>query len=550
METAPRPQSQPKSGKSNLKLAAGLVVLAALFGIGLAPKVKNDETLKERVNAASSAEPSVEVVAPKLAAADSLLLPGTIQAIASAAVQARTSGYIEKVYVDIGSHVKAGQVLADIQSPDVDQQYAQAQSDTAKSRATVGQSMADVARLRAGVAQSQADLVRQEAGIYAAKAALAGTRSKYEQAKSAESSAEAKLAQAKAQEQAQEATLAQYQAQYDLAVSTEKRYRGLLAEGFVAQQDYDTALAGLKSAKATLDATRAGVQSAKSVVNSAAQDVAASKSAVESASSDTEAAKANVRASQASYNSSAAVVEAARESVEAGASTVDANRAAVGSSEANARLYGVLRNFQHVVAPFDGVITSRNVDEGALVTPGTISSNTTGSAPNTGLFGIARTDSFRIYLSVPQSSFRWVQAGDRIQVLVRELPNDKFIGTVYRTAGAIDQTTRTMLVEIRLPNENNKLVPGMYAQVKIDPPADAKAIRVPSGALQIDASGTRVIVVDADGTIHYKKVVLGKDYGTEVEVLSGISLTDRLANNPPDGLADGEKVEVVTGSGN
>jgi RND family efflux transporter MFP subunit len=548
METTHRPEISPKPGKGNLGLIGGVVLIAVLFAVGLVPKLHAQDKLDKQAAAVASAIPEVEIVPARLASSSDIELPGSIEAISDISIQARTSGYISKLYVDIGSHVKAGQVLADIQSPDVDQQLAQADADTAKSRATVGQSQADVARLQAGVSQSMADLSRQRASIKQAQAALAGTKAKYQVAKSGEASSEASLAQAEQGIAIQKANLAQAQAQLEFAVSTEKRYRNLLQKGFVAQQDYDQAASGLKTAAATVDAVKANISASEANVRAAQQAVQSAKSLVESAESDTEAAAANVSASQAAYQSQQQTIAANKAGVQAGISTVQANVAAVSSSEANARRYSVLSGFDHVVAPFDGVITARNVDLGSLVNPGTAVSTTSSATQAVGLFGIARSDVLRIFVNLPQSVFRWAKTGTKANVFVREAPSQKFVGTVYQAAGALNESTRTLLTEIRLPNPKGVLLPGMYAQVQISPPSESKTIRVPSSVLLSDSQGNRIVVVDGENIAHYVHVVLGKDYGTEIEVVSGIKPTDRLIANPTDDVKDGEKVKVVLGA--
>jgi membrane fusion protein (multidrug efflux system) len=133
-------------------------------------------------------------------------------------------------------------------------------------------------------------------------------------------------------------------------------------------------------------------------------------------------------------------------------------------------------------------------------------------------------------------------------VLIREVPNQKFIGTIFQAAGALNQNTRTLLTEIRLPNPKGTLLPGMFAEVDISPPAQAKVLRVPSNVLLIDSHGTRVVVVDSQNHAHYVPVVLGRDYGTEIEIVSGITATDQLVSDPTDDIKDGGEVKVTSGA--
>ena len=545
METT-HPIPSPRPGGSAVKIFGGLVLLAVLFLVGFLPKLHNDAKLTARAKESSTELPEVELASPRMAAADPILLPGSIEALTAATVQARTSGYVSKIYADIGAHVKAGQVLADIQSPDVDQQAAQANADTAKSRATVGQSQADVARSRAGVAQTESDLIRQEATIKQAQAGVAGAQARLAEAKASQAQADAKLATARQAVDVQKANLAQAQAQYDLAEATEKRYAGLLKEGFVAQQDYDQAAAAKKTSAANVQAVKANLQASNSDVQAAQQAVAASAAATRSSQSDIDAAQSNVRAAKATYESMKSTVDAAKAGVDASRANVTANQAAVTSSEANARRYAVLSAFQHVIAPFDGVITARNVDIGSLVSPGQTSTATSGgTTPTAGLFGIAREDTLRIFVNVPQSDFQSVRPGTTAKVYVRELPKQKFDGQVFQLAGALDSGTRTLRTEVRLANPKNILLPGMYAQVEISPAEKRSSLRVPANTLMIDAKGNRIAIVDADDRVHFRTVEFGKDYGSEIEVLNGIGPDDRLIANPSDELAEGGKVRIA-----
>lgn len=532
---------------NNVALAGGALFLVILFGIGLVPKLHAQDKLQADAAATAAEVPGVVIAHGRMAMPDDLHLPGNIEAFADTPIQARTSGYVKNFYVDIGSHVKAGQLLADIQSPDVDQELAQAEADTAKSVATVAQSQADVARLRAGVSQSVADLSRQRANIKQAQAALDGVKARYESAKSQEESAEAALAQSEQGVALQRANLAQANAQYELARTTERRYRDLLAKGFVAQQDYDQSYSGLKTAAASVEAVKAQIAASEAGVRASQQGVVSAKALVVSAQSDMEAARANVVAARASYTSQEQTVVAARENVRAGISNVTANSAAVKSSAANAQRYSVLTGFEHVVAPFDGVITARNVDIGSLVNPGTAPTTDSSATQNAGLFGLARSDVLRIYISVPQSAFQWARNGTKATVTVRELPKQKFTGTVYQVAGGLNENTRTLLTEIRLPNPKGLLLPGMFADVDISPPSQAKSLRVPSNVIVIDSKGTRVVVVDDQNHAHYVPVTLGRDYGTEIEVLTGLKPTDRMISDPSDDVKDGGPVSIVSG---
>jgi RND family efflux transporter MFP subunit len=399
--------------------------------------------------------------------------------------------------------------------------------------------------MQAGVIQVEADISHQEAGIAQTQAALESARSRKAQAEADLSQAKAKVLQAAQQILVQKAALNQAEAQFALSSANVKRYAGLLQQGFVAQEDYDQAEATFQTNSASIDSAKASIEAAQADKRAAEEVVHSNEALVKAAASDELSAIANVRAARAMLASSQANLAAAKSSVNASRATVQANVAAVGSSVANENRYQVLRSFDHVVAPFDGIITARNVDVGSLLSPGGSSGTDASNAtPTTGLFGIARVDTLRIYVNVPQSDYQWARNGTEVKVSIRELPDQKFTGVVHESAGALDTATRTLLTEIRLPNRNGLLLPGMYATATFSG-ADEKKIRVPSNTLIVDAKGTRVAVVDADNKIHFKQVVLGRDYGTEAEVVSGVSATDRLVSNPTDDLQEGHAVQVL-----
>jgi len=211
------------------------------------------------------------------------------------------------------------------------------------------------------------------------------------------------------------------------------------------------------------------------------------------------------------------------------------------AADANVGRLEKLRGFNRVVAPFDGVVTRRNVDVGDLVNAG---NGGTGQA----LFAVAQVDPLRLYVYVPQIYARQIKIGDAVTVTLAERVGQQFQGTIARTARAIDAGTRTMQVEIRVPNPTGALIAGSYVQVMLPINVDAKALVVPTNVLLFRPEGTRVAVVDAAGRVHLTSVKLGTDFGTSVEVLSGLNATDRLVLNPADSLADGDVVTLPASS--
>jgi len=208
------------------------------------------------------------------------------------------------------------------------------------------------------------------------------------------------------------------------------------------------------------------------------------------------------------------------------------------AAEANVGRLRQLLGFNQVVAPFDGVVTRRNIDVGDLVNAG---NGGTGQA----LFAVAQVDPLRLYVYVPQVYAHQIKIGDAVKVTLAERAGAEYTGSIARTAGAIDTASRTMQVEIRVPNPGGALIAGSYVQVTLPINVDAEALVVPTNVLLFRPDGTRVALVDAGGRVNLRLVKLGTDFGTRVEVLSGLKPTDRVVENPADSLADGDVVTLA-----
>ena len=322
-------------------------------------------------------------------------LPGTTSAFTQANIFARASGYIDKRNVDIGDHVKEGQLLAQITAPELDHQIAQAE-------ATLGQT---------------------------------------------------------------QATLRQNQANADLANVTWQRDKPLVDKGWVTRQQGDVDRLGLQAQQATV-----GV------------------------------AQSNIAAQQAQLS--------------------------------------VLRqqkDYQSVVAPFDGVITQRNIDVGSLVQADATS--------GTFMFTIMQDNVIRIQVYVPQDQAFGLAPGVEADVRVPEIPDRTFPGKVTRLADALSSGTRTLLTEIDVPNPDEELSPGVYCTVELHIPRKVPSLIVPSEAIVFNADGLRVAVIE-NGTAHFYKVTVTRDFGTSVEVSDGVKAGDQVILNPPVDLADGSKVQA------
>jgi RND family efflux transporter MFP subunit len=211
--------------------------------------------------------------------------------------------------------------------------------------------------------------------------------------------------------------------------------------------------------------------------------------------------------------------------------------ATLAAADANVGRLQKLQGFNQVVAPFDGVVTRRNIDVGDLVNAG---NGGTGQA----LFAVAQVDPLRLYVFVPQAYASQIKIGDAVTVTLAERLSEQYRGAVARTARAIDAATRTMQVEIRVPNPTGTLIAGSYVQVVLPINVDAQALVVPTNVLLFRPEGTSVASVDADGRVHLALVQLGTDFGTSVEVLRGLKAGDRIVQNPADSLADGDVVTL------
>jgi RND family efflux transporter MFP subunit len=361
-------------------LAAVLLALLALgAGRTLVARASNAKALDAAVQEQS--RQYVQVAQPQRGAARSLALPGTLQGHVQAPIAARASGYLKRWTRDIGSPVAKGELLAEIETPEIDQQLTQA---------------------IAARAQSESSL--------------------------------------------------------NLARSTVARWQALRAKDVVSQQELDERQSAVAQGEANLAA-----------------------------------------------------------------------------AEANVARLRQLDDFRQVTAPFAGIITRRNIDVGDLIDAGA-------ARP---LFVLTQTDPLRVYLNVPQAYAHFVKPGQEVVVTQAELPGRSFAGQIARTAAAIDAASRTMQVEVTLPNRDGALLPGAYVPATL-PMAAASTLIVPSNALIFRAEGTRVGVVDAESRVTLRPITLGRNFGDSIEVLDGLGESDRVVLNPADSLADGDQVVVAT----
>ena len=360
------------------------VVVVAIVISGILPRIHARAALDKET--AEMAIPTVSVIRPKHGApAQEVVLPANVQAYIDAPIYARTNGYLKHWYADIGAHVKAGQLLADIETPEVDQQ----------------------------LRQSRADLATAEANLH-------------------------------------------------LSEITATRYADLLKTDSVSKQDADNA----------------------------AGDFAAKQATVQSA-------------------------------------------------QANVRRLEELQAFEKIYAPFDGVITARNTDIGAL-----IDSGSSGGA-RTELFHIAQPDKLRVYVNVPEAYSQAAKPGLTADLALAEFPGRLFPGTLVRTAESIDQSTRTLLVEIRVGNPTGTLLSGAYAEVHLKLPTATSAFILPVNTLLFRSEGLRVAAITDGRHAELRPITLGHDFGSEVEVVAGLTGDESIVINPPDSIVSGQEVRIA-----
>lgn len=365
------------------KLAAVAVLILLALGAGRTVMIRMSNAKALEAGTAERSKLYVKVTQPVMAgASQSLALPGTLQGYVQSPIAARASGYLKRWIKDIGSRVQAGELLAEIDAPEIDQQL------------------------------SQAIAARQQAASGLA-----------------------------------------------LATSTMERWEALRKKDAVSQQELD-----------------------------------------ERRSNDAQA------------------------------------RANLAAADANVERLRQLESFKRVVAPFSGVITRRNVDVGDLIDAG--------GGAGRALFLLTQTDPLRIYVNVPQTYAQLVKPGQAVSVTQAELRGQTFRGQIARTAAAIDTATRTMQIEVSLPNREGTLLPGAFVQVLL-PLKASQATTVATNALIFRSEGIRVAVVDAEGGIRMRPIKIGRNYGEMVEVLDGLGSADRVVLNPPDSLSEGDKVSVV-----
>ncbi len=410
VQTAKRPGRGPVIAF----FAVLFLIVAAAIAAGVLPRLSHQKGLVAAATEREHQKPVVLASAVRLAPGkETIDLPGDLQAIVESPIFARADGYLKTRSVDIGDHVKTGQIMAEIETPELDQQIAQA-------HATLAQAQASLKELNADIELSRANL--------------------------------------------------------ELARATQERWQRLADKGVVSRQDMDEKRADL------------GVK-------------------------------------QAQAERAVAALATAQETVRA--------------SEANLHRLEEMKSFARVTAPFDGVVTARNVDIGTLINAGN------GGASRE-MFRVARIQPLRIFVNVPQTYVESMRDGQPAELRVQERPGQVFPARVTNVSHSLDTNSRSMLVILETPNPGAQLYPGMYAQVRF--PSAMRSgrplLRIPADTLVIDKSGTRVAVVGPDDAIHFRAITVSQDLGSEIEVVSGLSVGELVVSNPSDAVQEGTVVEV------
>ncbi len=397
-QQTPHPPPRPPRNLRRIGLvAAAIAIIIAAFGILQRRGHETEVTQWTQ----KQAIPIVAVITPQQgASAERLVLPGTVQAWYETPIYARVNGYVKDWYFDYGAHVKKGDLLAEIDAPDLDAQLAATQAKLNSARATVK--------------------VRE--------------------------------------------------AEKQFAETTYERWRDL-PKGVVSVQEQE--------------------------------------------------------GKQADYNSAVARVNAATAEVAADQGDVDRLKA--------------LEEFKRITAPFDGVVTARETDIGALINAG----SGTGGGNGPELFRVADIHKMRIYVQVPQQLSAGIHQGLVAELNLPQYPNKTFKATVATTSNAINLSARTLLVELHADNPDGLLQPGAYASVDFELPTNPDVVRIPTSALIFREQGMEVATIAPGDKIELKPVTLGRNLGTEVEIVKGLMLADRVVNSPPDSLAAGDEVHIA-----
>ncbi len=486
-----------------------IVVLGGAIGIGAGV---GRESSTAALNGSINYSPPVPVVAVARPTRDDITrmisLPATINAYEEATLYGRTAGYVSSVKVDKGDIVKKGQVLAVISAPETADDVAQGQATCLEADAQLSTARSDVDAATAAYEAAKADFLAAQSEVAVPKRRVESARAGSDATRMQLQSAQAEVAKAKSDEAVKQKTL--------------DRYRSLRMDKSVTQQALDEVEASYQQAKSAVDAASANMQAAQAKVRSEEAMVAASEGEVT-------AAQARAFASQAHVNRAKVAIRQAESRVEVAEARLSVCK--VGLARAR-----TVAGFCRIVAPFDGAVTKRLVDRGAIVSPGTA----------TPILVVARMDRLRVYLDVPEPEVPHVKIGGHVAIEVKELPDEKIEGHIVRTAGALDPATRTLRAEVELQNSSGRLKAGMFATVTLSLERHVGVLSVPAQAIVAEKQKRYVYVLNSE-KVDKTRVVTGADDGINGEVISGLSGDEDVVVSGTGSLSDGAVVRVSRG---
>lgn len=525
-----------------------------------------------------------------------LTQPGTMQGIEETTLYARAAGYLKKILVDRGDRVRAGQLVALVESPELGHQQDQARASLRQSEAatlgvvaTRGRAQADVAQAGAGVERARADIHAAEAVVARAKADQARAEAQLPRLQAMIQEAEANVQQAAEQQAQAQAEVGRFQQQLKASQATARAAQAGLDRaqadarlqqltfnrlkaiqdkdnGLVAGQDVDIARAKVETSQSEVEAARSRVEAtrqdsavveqqveaarrgaaaagkkvdaAKSRVQAAREDVQVARGDIESARHQVKVAEAGVETAQRQVG----LVESQQRALKAQVHVVDAQIAAsrqqVQGNRSAAAAAADVTAYTRIVAPFAGIVTERLVDPGALV-----QNASANQAAARGIVRIVRDGTLRVMIPVPERDFAYIRRGQPASLAVDAYPKDIFTGTVTRFASAVDPKSRTMLTEVDIPNPGGRLRPGMYARVTLTMETHSRALSVPSEAV-MGKEDDRFIYLVQDGKAHKTPVRVGVDDGKSAEITEGLKAGSQVVVVGRDSLVDGAPVKA------
>lgn len=494
--------------------------------------------------------------------------PATLQGIEEAALYAKTAGYLKSISVDKGDRVRAGQVLAVIESPELLDQQVQARSayqqslavaqgalaSKGRAQADVVQAMSAVERARADLASTEATLPKLEAMAGEAEATVQQTVDQQAQAQADVGRWQQQWQVAQASRRAVQAALKKGEADERLQRLTYERLHAVQAKdaGLVAAQDVDVAQARMEASQSDLEAARDHIEAARGDVAAAEQQLAGARQQAAAAVAKVQATRSHAQAARADVYICQRNIEAARQQVKVAESQRRALIAQVGvaiaqvaaahmqrqGSRSGMAAATALAGYARIIAPFDGVVTERLADPGAFVQ--NAGGNVASARP---LLKVVRDQTLRVMIPVPENDVPSIQRGRPVRLAVDAYPGRSFRGTVTRYATAVDPKSRTMLTEVDIPNTNQLLRPGMYMRATLVLQVHHGALSVPSSAV-MGPENNRFVYTVSGGHAHRTPVTVGVDDGKAAEITAGLTPSASVVLTGQDTLVDGAAVKA------